>query len=139
MKIIYLFLCLSLSSFFFNNALKAKELYCLKDTGFIYPEFNADNCLEDEIKILKSEYLSIKDLDREVRAKELIEIRKKYSTVVEIKSNEIQIQNNQKLKLTEVELKFKSKCEKNMFGFGYQSGTAEYSSCIEKEKLKADR
>lgn len=138
MKIIYLFLCLSLSSFFFNNALKAKELYCLKDTGFIYPEFNADNCLEDEIKILKSEYLSIKDLDREVRAKELIEIRKKYSTVVEIKSNEIQIQNNQKLKLTEAELKFKRKCEKNMFGFGYQSGTAEYSSCIEKEKLKAD-
>ena len=138
MKIIYLFLFLSLSNFFFNNTLKAKELYCLKDTGFIYPEFKADNCLKEEIEISKSEYLSIKDLDREVRAKELIEIRKKHSKVVEVKSNEIKVQSNQKLKLNEAELKFKSKCEKSIFGFGNQLGTAEYNSCIVKEKLKAD-
>ena len=92
---------LSLSNFFFNNSLKAKELYCLKETGFIYPEFKADNCLKEEIEISKSEYLSIKDLDREVRAKELIEIRKKHSKVVEVKSNEIKVQTNQKLKLNE--------------------------------------
>lgn len=138
MKIIYLFLFLFLSNFFFNNSLKAKELYCLKETGFIYPEFKADNCLKEEIEISKSEYLSIKDLDREVRAKELIEIRKKHSKVVEVKSNEIKVQSNQKLKLTEAELKFKSKCEKSIFGFGNHPETAEYNSCIIKEKLKAD-
>ena len=125
---------LSLSNFFFNNSLKAKELYCLKETGFIYPEFKADNCLKEEIEISKSEYLSIKDLDREVRAKELIEIRKKHSKVVEVKSNEIKVQSNQKLKLNEAELKFKSKCEKSIFGFGNKLGTAEYNSCIVKEK-----
>ena len=138
MKIIYLFLFLSLSNFFFSNSLKAKELYCLKETGFIYPEFKAENCLEEEIEISKTEYLSIKDLDREGRAKELIEIRKKHSKIVEVKSNEIKVQSNQKLKLTEAELKFKNKCEKSIFGFGNQIGTAEYNSCIIKEKLKAD-
>jgi hypothetical protein len=138
MKIIYLFLCLSLNSFFFSNSLNAKELYCLKETGFIYPEFKANNCLKDEIEISKSEYFSIKDLDREVRAKELIEIRKIHSKAMEVKSNEIRAKNNQKLNLTESELKFKSKCEKSIFGFGNQPGTAEYNSCIVKEKLKAD-
>jgi len=138
MKIIYLFLFFILNSFFFNNTLKAKDLYCLKDTGFIYPEFKVANCLKDEIEISKSEYLSIKDLNREVRAKELIEIRKKYSSVVEAKSNEIKIENNQKLKLTDAELKFKGKCEKNIFGFGNQPESAQYNSCILNQKLKAE-
>ena len=78
MRIIYLLLLFFIVNFFTTIA-QAKELYCLKDTGFIYPEFKSESCLKNEIELSKSEYLIIKDIDREKRAEELIEVRKKQS------------------------------------------------------------
>lgn len=137
MRIIYLLLVFFIINFISKTA-QAKELYCLKDTGFIYPEFKSDSCLKNEIELSKSEYLVIKDIDREKRAEELIEVRKKQLKAADLKSNEIKVKNNQIIKLTEAELKFKKKCEKNLFGFGHNPDTPEYNSCILKEKLSAE-
>ena len=136
MRIIYLLLLFFIVNFFTTIA-QAKELYCLKDTGFIYPEFKSESCLKNEIELSKSEYLIIKDIDREKRAEELIEVRKKQSKALDLKTNEVKSKNNSIIKLSESELIFKKKCEKNFFGFGNNLDTAEYNSCLLKERLKA--
>jgi len=135
MRIIYLLLLFFTIHFYSSNA-QAKELYCLKDTGFIYPEFKSESCLKNEIELSKSEYLLIKDIDREKRAEELVEVRKKQSKVLDLKADEVKSKNNQ-IKLSENELNFKRKCEKNFFGFGNAPDTPEYNSCLLKERLKA--
>lgn len=136
MRTIYLLLVFFVVNFN-TNISQAKELYCLKDTGFIYPEFKLENCLKNEIELSKSEYLIIKDIDREKRAEELVEVRKKQSKALDLKANEAKVKNNQKILLSEVELKFKKKCEKNFFGIGYNPESPEYNSCLLKEKLNA--
>jgi len=136
MRIIYLLLLFFTIHFSSSNA-QAKELYCLKDTGFIYPEFKSENCLKNEIELSKSEYLLIKDIDREKRAEELVEVRKKQSKALDLKADEVKSKNNKIIKLTEDELNFKRKCEKNFFGFGNAPDTPEYNSCLLKERLKA--
>jgi len=136
MRTIYLLLLFFAVNFFTSNT-QAKELYCLKDTGFIYPEFKSENCLKNEIELSKTEYLFIKDIDREKRAEELIDVRKKQSKAIDLKVNEAKSKNNQTIKLSEAELNFKKKCEKNFFGFGNNPDKSEYNSCLLKERLKA--
>ena len=136
MRTIYLLLLFFAVNFFTSNS-QAKELYCLKDTGFIYPEFKSENCLKNEIELSKTEYLFIKDIDREKRAEELIDVRKKQSKVLDLKANEVKSKNNQTIKLSEAELYFKKKCEKNFFGFGNNPDSSEYNSCLLKQRLKA--
>ena len=136
MRTIYLLLLFFAVNFFTSNT-QAKELYCLKDTGFIYPEFKSENCLKNEIELSKTEYVFIKDIDREKRAEELIDVRKKQSKAIDLKVNEAKSKNNQTIKLSEAELNFKKKCEKNFFGFGNNPEKSEYNSCLLKERLKA--
>ena len=136
MRTIYLLLLFFAVNFFTSNT-QAKELYCLKDTGFIYPEFKSENCLKNEIELSKTEYVFIKDIDREKRAEELIDVRKKQSKAIDLKVNEAKSKNNQTIKLSEAELNFKKKCEKNFFGFGNNPDKSEYNSCLLKERLKA--
>jgi hypothetical protein len=136
MRTIYLLLLFFAVNFFTSNS-QAKELYCLKDTGFIYPEFKSENCLKNEIELSKTEYLFIKDIDREKRAEELIDVRKKQSKAIDLKVNEAKSKNNQTIKPSEAELNFKKKCEKNFFGFGNNPDKSEYNSCLLKERLKA--
>ena len=97
MRTIYLLLLFFAVNFFTSNT-QAKELYCLKDTGFIYPEFKSENCLKNEIELSKTEYLFIKDIDREKRAEELIDVRKKQSKAIDLKVNEAKSKNNQIIK-----------------------------------------
>ena len=62
---------------FYASNLKAEENFCIRESGFLKPLLNSKECQNKEIKINKSEFRAIKDVEPKLRSKALLEFRKK--------------------------------------------------------------